>query len=373
MSLAAALKNCAPHDLGTVPENIPAWVKFTLPMERIQSQLAGGRVKLPLDEILAGIDPDIRRMFAAARAGLVVELETNAVFHALSESSAASFASPSPAAAKVDPVLPPPAKPVAMPEPFAPAPEVPWKNDLPAVAPPAAAGAGNFWGDTPDMGLPTSSFMLAEPEPAAAKPVSPFPSLNTEPEPAKPLAPAAFTSPSPATIAANPARGTPEVHASPPVSPVKVTIPRNTAPASKDPGANSTRRLLLTILLGSGEAEDVKTFVHLTRQLPGVAATVALHHGNSLAAEGDGSSGAERFLREAAANAQMLPALAALTGIEDSDTLHVQSGHGEATFCLHDDVVLAVLHNPEKREATLREKITLLGRELAAIVRERSV
>jgi hypothetical protein len=30
-----------------------------------------------------------------------------------------------------------------------------------------------------------------------------------------------------------------------------------------------------------------------------------------------------------------------------------------------------VLHDPEKREAMLREKITLLGRELAAIVRER--
>jgi hypothetical protein len=157
------------------------------------------------------------------------------------------------------------------------------------------------------------------------------------------------------------------------MSPVKVTIPRNTGAIAKDPNANSTRRLLLTILLGSGDAEDVNTFVHLTRQLPGVAAAVALHHGNSLASEGDGSTGADRFLREAAANAQMLPALAALTGIEDSDTLHVQSGHGEATFCLHDDVVLAVLHNPEKREATLREKITLLGRELSAIVRERGV
>ncbi len=110
--------------------------------------------------------------------------------------------------------------------------------------------------------------------------------------------------------------------------------------------------------------------MRLTRQLPGVAAAVCLHHGKTLACEGDGTPGADRFLREASANAQLLPSLAALTGIEDSDTLHIQSGHGEATFCLHDDVVLAVLHDPEKREAMLREKITLLGRELAAIVRE---
>lgn len=382
MSLSAALKNCAPHDLGTVPENIPAWVKFTVPMDRIQSQLAGSRVKLSLDEILAGIDPEIRRMFAAARAGLVVELDTNAVFHALSESSATTFAPAPPLAMeKLEPIPAPAAKPqaaTAMPEPFAPAPEVSWKNDLPPAAPPASTGANPFWGDTPDMGLPTSSFMLAEPEPVA-KQVSPFPSFHAEPEPAKALAPAAFTppapvaKPSPAVIPANPLTGAPEAHASPPMSPVKVTIPRNTGSIAKDPNANSTRRLLLTILLGSGDAEDVNTFVHLTRQLPGVAAAVALQHGNSLASEGDGSTGADRFLREAAANAQLLPSLAALTGIEDSDTLHVQSGHGEATFCLHDDVVLAVLHNPEKREATLREKITLLGRELAAIVRERGV
>ncbi len=199
MSLAAALKNCAPHDLGTVPENIQSWVRFTVPMEKIQSQLAAGRVRLPLDEILAGTDPEVRRMFAAARAGLIVDLEMNAVFHALSEGSAAALppaATPvaeiKPAASPLPPVASPPAP---APESFVlPPQESFFKAPEPAVAPPAPAaptpepaGMGSpFWGDAANSGPPVSSFMLEPEEPR--KPVSPFPAFQAEVSPA-PLAP----------------------------------------------------------------------------------------------------------------------------------------------------------------------------------------
>lgn len=380
MSVAAALKGCHAHDLGTVPENIPGWVKFTIPLDKVQSQLAAGRVRLSLDEILGGLDPDVRRMFSSARAGLMVDLEMNAVFHALSEGSmpspvtALKTEQPSPASELPAPKQQNTPPPSTAADPFAPAAEKSWKSEsLPK--PPESAGMNPFWGDNSDLEPPPTSFLLTEPA-ETSKPVSPFPAFQPQPEPAK----AKETSTrvflpaqgKPVVIPANPATGAPEVVSSPPVAPAAPAAPRPAAPRSApvSSGNNSTRSLLLTVLLGSSDAEDVGTFVHLTRQLPGVAAAVCLHQGKTLASEGDGSTGAERFLREAAANAQLLPSLAALTGIEDSDTLHVQSGHGEATFCLHDEVVFAVLHNPEKREATLREKITLLGRELAGIVRE---
>jgi hypothetical protein len=281
---------------------------------------------------------------------------------------------------------PQPEAPLAPPsaDPFAPLPESHWKKEtLPPppiempIPTPESKAANAPWNKGPDNTPPVSSFMLAEPD-EAEKPVSPFPAILSQAE--APKVPtgtlfAASAAVPPVVIPANPVTGAPEVISAPPVSPVKITLPhagkRASAPTRASAATNSTRSLLLTVLLGSPEAEDVDTFVNLTRQLPGVAAAVCLHQGNTLASQGDGTTGADRFIREASANAKMLPALAALTGIADTDTLHIQSGQAEATFCLHDDVVLAVLHNPDKRETVLREKITLLGRELAAIVRER--
>jgi hypothetical protein len=279
-------------------------------------------------------------------------------------------------------------------DPFAPRAESSWKKEsLPPppaempVSAPESLGTSPFWGDTPDTKPPVSSFMLAEPE-ESAKPVSPFPAFQPKAEPPKPLfadtakAAASAQSATPVVIPANPVTGTPEVISEPPVFPVKIPMQHAHGPSTPAPkpapkpiapaltGSATTRNLLLTVLLGSPDAENVDTFIKLTRLLPGVAAAVCLRHGSTLASQGDGTTEADRFIREASANAKMLPSLAALTGIADTDTLHIQSGHGEATFCLHDDVVLAVLHNPERREAVLREKITLLGRELAAIVRE---
>lgn len=101
LALAASLKNCAAHDLGTSPENIPSWVQFTLSYELVAGQLSTGRVVVPLDAIIAGLDAPIRALFAQARSGLEVELPSNAVFHAVSEATPTPASGP--AVALLDP------------------------------------------------------------------------------------------------------------------------------------------------------------------------------------------------------------------------------------------------------------------------------
>ena len=297
-------------------------------------------------------------MFAAARAGLIVDLEMNAVFHALSEGSAAALPPCCHAHRRVQARRittsafrrPPAPAPVPLSclrrRPFQGA-----RTCAPADARSASTrtrrhGHSPSGAMPPIQDLPFPRSWLEPEEPR--KPVSPFPAFQAEVPPA-PIAPTPkaaeplpqSSSPAPfaesVVIPANPVTGAPELISAPPVMPAAAkpfpspvtpkaaessgannpqSAIRNPQSAVATPavssGSNSTRRLLLALLLGSGESEDVGTLMRLTRQLPGVAAAVCLHHGNTLACDGDGTAGAGRFLREASANAQLLPSLAAL-------------------------------------------------------------
>jgi hypothetical protein len=352
LDLAASLKNCAAHDLGTNPENIPSWVQFTLPYEMLADQLSTGRVVVPLDAIVAGLDAPIRALFSQARSGVEVELPSNAVFHAVSElaPSAMPQVPPEESASAAAPAPAPR-------EPFmAPIPENLWKESAPE--PPASSSIlfGNSHEPVPAPSPPAEAPPAAETTASFAQPV---------PAPA-PLAPP--SSAEPVVIPANPLTGAPEFVSPAPVLPPQGSFAVATTPRSD----NGNRRLLLTVLLGSPDATDVVTIVRLTQQLPGVAAVLCVEEGRSIAEAGDGSAEARRFLQDAPRKISGLTALASLTGIEDAETLHIQSGQVEATFCLQGEITFAVLHDPRRREAMLKEKITLLGRELAAILGESS-
>ena len=351
LGLAASLKNCAADDLGTCPEHIPSWVQFSLPMEKIRSQLATGRVTVPFTAILEGLEPEVRGIFVKARPALMVELASNDVFHALTSGDAAPSAD--------SPVLMPAAHAdeEAAPaiDPFAALPKTEWKE-----APVDKAAESRFWADLPTAAIPSTLFSLAQPEAALAEvAAAPFMPEKMPIDNAHEIQEAVV-------IPANPATGTPAFTSvaplPPPRAPVQVTQP----PRSDD----QTRRLMLAVLLGTSDVHDAGVFATLTRQLPGVSAVLCVHKDLVVAADGDETCEAERFLREAPFKMRMLPSLTALTGIEDTETLHIQSGQGEATFCMQGDVIFAVLHDPHRREPVLKEKITLLGRELAAMLRD---
>lgn len=344
LNLAASLKNCAAHDLGTNPENIPSWVQFTLPSHMLAGSSAGARVVVPLEAIVAGLDEPIRVLFAQARSGVQVELPSDTVPAVVSDQAPPSVAiAPSSSETRTDP--------------FAPVPESTWKEperESPAPQPP-------LWNiPKPIPAAPVSFDAPQAPEP---KPFfTPFAAAQNS----DPLPLAASVKSEPVIIPANPLTGAPEF-----VSPAPVLPPQGSFAAVATPrGDNATRRLLLTVLLGSSDATDAAKIVELTRQLPGVSAALCMNNGRSIAESGDDSTEARRFLQDTPSKISGLNALASLTGIEDAETLHIRSGQVEATFCLQGAVTFAVLHDPGRREPALKEKITLLGRELAAMLGE---
>ncbi len=348
LGLAASLKNCAAADLGTSPEHIPSWVQFSLPVDPIRGQLATGRVTVPFSTILEGIEPEVRGIFAKARPGLMVELAANEVFHALTSNT------------------PPSAEPVAvMPtshfadvatpaiDPFASLPKTEWKE-----APVNKEAESRFWADLPTAAVPSTLFTLAKPDAFSIEKNAPVIPEIVPQEITIEARPDVF-------IPANQATGIPEFKTVAPLPPRSATVRSEPLGSS-----NETRRLMLAVLLGTPDVADVGTFASLTRKLPGVSAVLCVQDDRVIATEGDESCEAERFLREAPMKMRMLPSLTALTGIEDTETLHIQSGQGEATFCMQGSIIFAVLHDPHRREPVLKEKITLLGRELAAMLRE---
>jgi len=355
LDLAVSLKNCAAHDLGTNPENIPSWVQFTLRYDVVAAQLSTGRVVVPLDAIVAGLDAPIRSLFSQARSGVQVELPSNAVVQAVSEAPApamppAAPASPAPVAAETTAAAP-------LLDPFSLIPENSWEEkeqETPAPEQP-------FWSDTTPM--PEAPVSSGSPQLPATEP--PFvPVADQIPAPVPPLPARA----EPVIIPANPLTGAPEF-----VSPAPVLPPQGSFIADATPRSdNATRRLLLTVLLGSPDATDPATIVKLTAQLPGVAAVLCVKDNRSIAEAAGDTPDSQRFLRDAPAKINGLTALASLTGIDDAETLHIQSGQVEATFCMQGTMTFAVLHDPRRREPALKEKITLLGREIAAMLGETS-
>lgn len=97
LSLAAVLKNVITQDLGFDPANVPDSVKVSLPISRILSQLASGRVIVPIADIALGVAEKFRPAFARSRRDLVVQVPLTEVFHNLPESAIPVAKSPAPA------------------------------------------------------------------------------------------------------------------------------------------------------------------------------------------------------------------------------------------------------------------------------------
>lgn len=347
LGLAACLKGCAEQDLGTDPENIPSWVQFTLPGPAVASQVASGRITVSLEKIMDGLDGPIRGLFSQAKPGLMVDLPAGLVSQALTENNTPPvFQAPAiMAPARNDGIFG--GKPAPMMDAPAATSANPWKEA------PAAQPFSPLWGGAalppgpmtsePDTGL------MAEP---AAENAPLFKAVVNQ------------TKKDAVVIPANPLTGAPEFVTPAPVPPSEGSVPAVSTTRKSKAGGN----MLLSVLLGTPDVFDVASVARHTRQLPGVSAVLCLNNGKSIAECGDGSAEAQRFLRETPSKVGGLSTLASLTGIEDAETLHIQSGKIEATFCLQGPVTFAVLHDPQRREPMLKEKITLLGRELATMI-----
>ena len=111
----------------------------------------------------------------------------------------------------------------------------------------------------------------------------------------------------------------------------------------------------------------VDRVVDLVSRIPGVAACACVN-GTNTVAHGGGSQTAQDFQRQAADLARSIHALAPLIGISGAETFSINTNDRLMTFSFHPPVALGVLHQDNDLAAGLRDKITLVGRELARLV-----
>ena len=125
--------------------------------------------------------------------------------------------------------------------------------------------------------------------------------------------------------------------------------------------------MLLRALLGAADRLDPDRVVQLTSQLPGVLATVAVM-GATTITHGGGDKAAQDFQSHAAETARSMRSLASLIGFEGAETLSITSGDRLITFSFADALAFGVLHADREPASGLRDKITLIGRELASLI-----
>jgi hypothetical protein len=132
--------------------------------------------------------------------------------------------------------------------------------------------------------------------------------------------------------------------------------------ASGDPD-----QMLLRALLGVADRLDADRVVQLTAQLPGVLAAVSVKGGTSIAHGGHDRS-SQDFQSQAAEIARSMRSLASLIGIEGAETLSITSGERLITFAFTEATAFGVLHADREPASGLRDKLTLIGRELATLL-----
>lgn len=124
---------------------------------------------------------------------------------------------------------------------------------------------------------------------------------------------------------------------------------------------------MLRALLGVNENLNVSRVVDLISRIPGVAACACIN-GTRAVAHGGPEAAAEDFKVKAPDLARNIQALAPLIGITDAETFSINTNDRLMTFSFHAPLALGVLHQDSELAAGLRDKITLVGRELARLV-----
>jgi hypothetical protein len=236
-------------------------------------------------------------------------------------------------------------------------PSAPVFTALPGIPPPpAAAAASPFQAVAPQAAFsPVPASMpspFGMPPAASAPPAQPF--AFSPPAPL-PEATPAFVAPSlppapPAPVAAA---------AAPPISGSILGI---TPVAVGDP-----EQVMLRALLGVNEDLTVGRVVDLISRIPGVAACSCVN-GSSAVSHGGSSQTAQDFQRQAGDLARNIQALAPLIGITGAETFSINTSDRLMTFSFHPPIALGVLHQDDDLASGLRDKITLVGRELARMV-----
>lgn len=393
--LAAVLKGQSAHELGFDPNFIPAWITTKLPASDIRDQLPSGEVMIDLGTIIDGTDNSFRSVIAHGRRSFKVRIATSEVFQNMPPPSSAQPGAPSSASPFTPPVAASPASPPAQPQisfnsAFM-APSIPEaKNEPPAFAAKPEAAPSSDWGQpsgapfAPPSGLSSEQLFARQPEPKPAQsprastapmmPGSPpaaaeshqfktsafFGESASEPK-AEPFSPPANDF----RPASQPLRPEPAPAPAPKATPSPQAVASSMANSLGISAAPEGEQMLLRAIFGVSTSLSAERIIHLTSRLPGVVACAAIR-GLKMIAHGDDSASSQDFRSRAAEIATSIQTVAGLAGIK-AETLSITAGDRLITFCFQEQLTFGVLHADAEPPAGLREKITLLSRELAAL------
>ena len=360
------------------PDLIPSWINVNLQLAPLRSQLESGRVQVKLSTIIAGLDETFRSLLINARPDTIVELSPDDVFHASSTPAASN-------------TVPQPADTISMPapldlgeafNPFTPA-KQPWEQPAAPVEPkapisffdqPTAPVAASETVPSPFLPAP-SSLPAAEAaptffaEPAASASSFLDLSLPVQEEVVTPFAPYVPASKPAESMIKSPFSVAPEEPIfKTAVAPASVKPPQPEAPVIT--ADKQTRNLLLRALLGA-VAHDATAIIQATSQQQGVAAVVCLNDGKEIASAGSSTAEADNFRKRAAVVLGHLKPVIAETGIEGTETFSMRSDNRHVvTYSFQGPTTLCVLHDSSHHDTGLPEKLTLIAREVAQILRE---
>lgn len=371
VSLAAVLKGHAAQDLGFDPNFIPAWINTKLPASVVQPQFTSGQISIDLGTIIDGTEPTFRSVIAHGRRGYMVRMSASEVFQTggAPATSGLSFTAP---AAQPSPFAPSPAMVSPLPglvqplasisRPFNP-PSAPEFLPLPATKP-EGLGSEQLFGEQPFVAAPQRPMFSP-----LTSGVQPLPEILAPQMPGSPILEHAAMPFSPVRDSRAPS--TPLFKPSSSASAVP-TPEFKTTPSPVSGGSviglsavGESEQMLLRALLGHTGKLDAQQVVKLTAQLPGIIACVNVRHGQ-VQGEAAATQAAHEFRDQAADISRSMRTLAGVIGI-DAETLSIAAGERTITFCFQPDNAFGVLHQDNDPPSGLRDKITLIGREISKL------
>lgn len=375
VSLAAVLKGHGAQDLGFDPNFIPAWINTKLPAYIVQPQLASGQVSMDLGTIIDGTEPTFRSVIAHGRRGYTVRMLASDVFQtgATPNSSESTFSLP---AAPPSPLAPSPAMVSPLPglvqplasvsRPFNPGsgPSMAESATLPP-AKPEGMGSEQLFGEQPFAPAPQRAMFSPLTAGVQALPEILAPAMPGNPIMEQAATPMAQTRDSNRTPSTPLFKAASAAHA---ISPPEFKAPSSSVPGGSVMGLSAvgeSEQMLLRALLGHTGRLDAGQVVKLTAQLPGIIACVNVRQGQ-VHGQAEASKPAQEFREQAADISRSMRTLAGVIGI-DAETLSIAAGERTITFCFQPDNAFGVLHQDSEPASGLREKITLLGREIARL------